>query len=72
MKEEGCKIILWTCRSDKQLEEAIKAVKSGLVDGKRTLPKYIDEHDCINCTKNGDISSITLDGNAVSKLDKLN
>ena len=53
-------------------EEAIKAVKSVLVEGKRTLPKYIDEHDCINCTKNGDISSITLDGKNVSKLDKLN
>ena len=27
MKEEGCKIILWTCRSDKQLEEALEACR---------------------------------------------
>ena len=27
MKEEGCKIILWTCRSDEQLDEALEFCK---------------------------------------------
>lgn len=29
------------------------AVRKVLVDGKRTLPKYIDEHDCYNCCSLG-------------------
>lgn len=54
-------------------EEAIQAVRSVLVDGKRTLPAYVNEHDCINCTKSGgDISNIKLDGKSVSKTDKSN
>jgi len=53
-------------------EEAIQAVRTVLVDGKRTLPAYIDEHDCIDCTKDGDISYIKLDGSTVSKTDKTN
>jgi len=27
MKEQGCKLILWTCRHDEQLEEALKFCK---------------------------------------------
>ena len=29
-------------------EKAIRAVKAVLVYGKRTLPRYINEHDCIS------------------------
>lgn len=30
-------------------QDIFNAVKSVLVDGNRTLPNYIDEHDCIDC-----------------------
>ena len=57
--------------TSKATEEIKKAVKSVLVEGKRTLPKYIDEHDCILCTANGgDILSITIDGDSFSVTDK--
>ena len=47
-------------------EEIVSVVKSVLVDGKRTLPEYIDEHDCMDCNAEkycsngikGDICSI--------------
>ena len=42
-------------------EKVISAVKSVLVDGKRVLPKYVDEHDCIS-----DISSATNDGKSIN------
>ena len=53
-------------------DEIIAAVKSVLVDGKRTLPGYIDEHDCISCSRGGagDITSVTNNGVAISKNDK--
>ena len=53
-------------------EEAIQAVRTVLVEGKRTLPAYIDEHDCIDCGNGGDISSIKLGGTEVSTTDKTN
>lgn len=46
--------------------EIIAAVKSVLVDGKRTLPGYIDEHDYI-----GDISSATTNGKNISVGDRV-
>ena len=53
-------------------DEIIAAVKSVLVDGKRTLPGYIDEHDCISCSKGGagDITSVTNNNVAISKNDR--
>ena len=53
-------------------DEIIAAVKSVLVDGKRTLPGYIDEHDCISCSRGGagDITSVTNNDVAISKNDK--
>lgn len=47
-------------------DSVVSAVRSVLVDGKRTLPRYIDEHDCWDCNsynrcsdgKRGDICSI--------------
>ena len=51
--------------------ELLDAVRNVLVNGKRTLPGYIDEHDCINCTKNGgDIESVTNNGEEIDKTDK--
>lgn len=38
-------------------DEVVAAVKTVLVEGKRTLPGYVDEHDCFS-----DISSATNDG----------
>lgn len=51
--------------------ELLDAVRNVLVNGKRTLPGYIDEHDCINCTKNGgDVESVTNNGEEIDKTDK--
>lgn len=40
--------------------DIVKAVKSVLVDGKRTIPGYINEHDCLS-----DISSATNNGKPI-------
>lgn len=48
-------------------DEAYNAVKSVLVDGKRTLPKYIDEHDYL-----GDLTSVKTNGTEISVKDKSN
>ena len=54
----------WFANSEKFMDskdasdEIVNAVKSVLVDGKRTLPAYIDEHDMF-----GDITSVETDGN---------
>lgn len=42
-------------------KEYIDAVKGVLVNGKRTLPKYVDEHDCFS-----DISRATNKGQAIN------
>ena len=44
---------------------AINAVKEVIVNGKRTLPRYVDEHDCFS-----DIGSVTTDGKSVSKTNR--
>ena len=41
-------------------KEVVDAVRAVLVNGKRTLPKYIDEHDCIS-----DINSAINKGQAI-------
>ena len=46
-------------------EEIVTAVKTVLVEGKRTIPAYIDEHDML-----GDITSVKLEGKSFSVDDK--
>ena len=44
-------------------QEVIDAVKDALVNGHRSFPSYINEHDCISCGSAGfDITKIVLDG----------
>ncbi len=52
--------------------EVISAVRAVLVDGKRTLPGYIDEHDCIYCGANYgyDITSASNNGQSFDVNDK--
>ena len=40
---------------------AIQAVKTVLVEGKRTVPRYVNEHDCFS-----DLSSVTNNGKKIS------
>ena len=48
------------------------AVRDVLVDGKRTLPKYVDEHDCIYCGSYGyDITKIVTDGKKITSHSEL-
>lgn len=42
-----------------------EAVKMVLVDGKRTLPAYVNEHDCLS-----DLSSVTNNGQSINSSDK--
>ena len=44
---------------------AINAVKDVIVGGKRTLPRYVNEHDCFS-----DLTSVTNNGSAISKTDR--
>lgn len=43
----------------------VEVIKSVLVNGKRTLPKYVDEHDCFS-----DIGSVTNKGKNISITDR--
>lgn len=43
-------------------DDVVEAVRDVLVNGKRTLPAYVDEHDCIS-----DLTSVTTDGKAINK-----
>ena len=44
---------------------AINAVKDVIVGGKRTLPRYVNEHDCFS-----DLTSVTNDGKAITKTNR--
>lgn len=63
----------WYYRASHYMDEgsasssAINAVRDVLVNGNRSFPQYVDEHDCIN-----DIDYIKLHGEKVSKTDKSN
>ena len=46
-------------------EKAIRAVKAVLVNGKRTVPRYINEHDCLS-----DIVKVTNNAKQFSKSDR--
>lgn len=43
--------------------DAIKAVEEVIINGKRTLPRYVDEHDFF-----GDIASVTNNGTSISNV----
>ena len=52
--------------------EVLSRVKEVLVLGSRTLPLYVDEHDCINCGKHGyDINRIDFDGKKITSHSEL-
>ena len=52
--------------------EILAAVKQVLVNGKRTLPPYIDEHDCIDCGAYGyDINKIVVNGKTITSHSEL-
>ena len=51
--------------SDDAPDDVVEAVRSVLVDGKRTLPAYIDEHDWIN-----DLTSVKTNGKSIDKNDR--
>lgn len=47
--------------------DVLSAVKEVLVLGKRTLPLYVDEHDCIDCGSHGfDVISIVTNGTTIT------
>lgn len=63
----------WFAYGQKRYDEgttnknAIQAVRAVLVEGKRTLPRYVNEHDCIS-----DITKITLNGKTLVKTNRKN
>ena len=54
----------WMDKQDPR-PEVLEAVRKVLVEGKRTLPGYVNEHDCFS-----DISSATNNGAGISKKDR--
>lgn len=59
-------------------DSVVEAVRNVLVEGKRTLPRYVDEHDCWNCNpqrcsdgKKGDICSINTNGVSLTAMSKI-
>lgn len=48
--------------SKKPSQTSLDAVQQCIIEGKRTLPRYVDEHDCFS-----DISSVTNDGKPINK-----
>lgn len=46
-------------------DAVVQAVRKVLIDGQRTLPEYIDEHDCFS-----DIQSATNNGREIKKTDR--
>ena len=53
-------------------DEVLKAARDVFNNGNRTIPKEVDEHDCIDCGSYGfDVSSIELDGKTYTSHDDL-
>jgi hypothetical protein len=46
-------------------ETAMDAAKKVLIEGKRTLPRYVNEHDCFS-----DLTSVTTDGKSIKASDR--
>lgn len=58
--------------TDKLDKDVLTAVHEVLVLGKRTLPLYVDEHDCIDCGKYGfDIVKIVINDQTITKHSEL-
>ena len=59
-------------------QEQIEATRDVIVNGNRTLPLYINEHDCFNCSKKlcsngnrGDICKLVIDGVTYESMDDI-
>ena len=71
----------WFASSDQKHSfnnEQLEAVKDVLVNGNRTLPAYVDEHDCYNCNNSscsngnkGDICSLVNDGKTITSMSQI-
>lgn len=46
-------------------EVAMDAARKVLIEGKRTVPRYVNEHDCFS-----DLTNVTTDGKAIDKKDR--
>lgn len=55
----------WMSQTGSLQTSILDAVKSVLVEGRRTLPAYVDEHDCFS-----DITSVTNNGSSISKTNR--
>ena len=57
--------------------ELVEATRDVIVNGNRTMPLYINEHDCSNCSGNcsngtrGDICQIVVDGKTYDTMDEI-
>ncbi|MBR3660972.1 MAG: hypothetical protein IKN63_03605 [Bacilli bacterium] len=56
----------------------LQAVRDVLVNGNRTMPLYVDEHDCFNCNSKkcsngnkGDICKLEVNGKTISSMSKI-
>ncbi len=69
----------WSCAKSKRTinvkDEHIAAVRNVIVNGVRTLPLYVDEHDCFDCNKSlcsngnrGDICKIVTNGRTMESM----
>lgn len=57
---------------DRASSEQFAAAKDVFNNGNRTLPKEVDEHDCIDCGRYGyDITKIEIDGKTITSQDGL-
>lgn len=69
----------WWASSKKHMDNVsglnstvLSAVRDVLINGNRTLPKYVDEHDCIYCGSYGyDIVKIVTDGKTITDKNQL-
>lgn len=51
-------------------EDILEGVRDVLINGNRTLPQYVDEHDCIFCGSYGyDVTKITTNGMTLTSSD---
>lgn len=53
-------------QTDSLRQDVYTAVYNVLVLGKRTLPLYINEHDCIKCGHGFDIIKLVIDGSTIT------
>ena len=59
-------------------KEAVEAVRDVVINGNRTLPLYINEHDCYNCSNGlcsngnrGDICKLVVNGKTLESLEDI-